>query len=86
MDKGQFIRQPCKWIYSPCSDKLTEVQLYMSTLCQPGSRVIRAISGVEKPFSFSDLAVKAAKSKNNKIKFFSTSEKARTRSWVNKLY
>ena len=37
-------------IYSPGSDKLTEVQVYMSASCQPGSRIIRAISNVEKPF------------------------------------
>ena len=43
------------------SAKLTEVQLYMSALCQPGSRVIRAFSDVEWPFLFSVLAVKAAK-------------------------
>ena len=41
------------------SDKLAKVQLYMSTSCQPGSRIIRAFSDVEKPFLFSDLAVKA---------------------------
>ena len=35
-------------IYSPGSDQLTEVQLYLSTSCQPGSRVIRALSDVEK--------------------------------------
>ena len=44
-------------IYSPCSDKLTEVQLYMSTSCQPGSQLIRAFSDVQKPFIFSDLTV-----------------------------
>ena len=53
-------------IYTFGSDKLTEVQLYMSTSCQPGSRVNRAFSGVKKPFLFSDLAVKAAKSENKK--------------------
>ena len=31
-------------IYSSGSDKLTEVQLYMSASCKPGSRVIRAFS------------------------------------------
>ena len=31
-------------IYSPGSDKVTEVQFYMSNSCQPGSRVIRAFS------------------------------------------
>ena len=38
----------------------------MSTSCQPGSRVIGAFPDVEKPFLFSDLAVKAAKQKINK--------------------
>ena len=38
---------------------MTEVQSYMSTSCQSGSRVIRAYSDVEKPFIFSDLAVRA---------------------------
>ena len=49
-------------IYSPGSDKLTEAHLYisqlitaralvLSTACQAGSRVIRAFSDVEKPFS-----------------------------------
>ena len=51
-------------IYSPGSGKLTEVQLYMSTSCQQGSRAFRTFSDVEKPFLFSDLAVKAAKSEN----------------------
>ena len=45
-------------IYSSGSDKLTEVQLYMSTSCQPGSRIIWAFSDVEKPFSLSDLAAR----------------------------
>ena len=49
-------------MYSVGSDKSTEVQLYMSTLYHTGSPVIRAIPGVEKPFLFSNLAVKAAKS------------------------
>ena len=53
-------------IYSPGSDKSTEMQLYMSTSCKPGSRVIQAFSDVEKSFLFSDLAVKAAKSENKK--------------------
>ena len=39
-------------IYSHGSEKFTKVQWYMSTSCQPGSRVI---SEVEKPFLFSDL-------------------------------
>ena len=43
----------------PSNDKLTKVQLYMSTSCQPGSRVIQAFFDVEKPFLFSDLAIKA---------------------------
>ena len=65
-------------IYSPGSDKLTEVQLYLSTSCQPGSRVIRGsprISDVDKPFSFSDLAALTAKSENEKG--FSMPEKTR---------
>ena len=41
-------------IYSLGSGKLTEVQWYMSTSCQPGSRVIGAFSDVEKPILFSD--------------------------------
>ena len=44
-------------IYAPSNDKLTEVQLYMSTSVQQGSRVIRTYSDVETPFLFSDLAV-----------------------------
>ena len=47
-------------IYSPGSDKLTEVQFYMSTSCQPGSWVISALSDVDRPLLFSDLAVTAA--------------------------
>ena len=53
-------------IYSTGNDKLTKVELYMLTSYQPGGWVIQAFSGVEKPFSFSDLAVKAAKSDNKK--------------------
>ena len=34
-------------IYSPGSNKFTEVQLNMSSSCQPGSRVIRAFPDVE---------------------------------------
>ena len=65
------------------SDKLAEVYMfYMSTSCQPGSRVIRAFSDVEKTFLFSDLA--ATKSENKKV--FSTSQKARLISRVNKFY
>ena len=52
VDSGTFTRKPCKNIYSPGRDKLTEVQLYMSTSGQPGSRVIRAFSDVEKPCFF----------------------------------
>ena len=39
-------------IYSPGSDKLTKVQLYMymSTSCQPDNRVIRTFPDVEKHF------------------------------------
>ena len=55
-------------ISSPGSYKLTEVHMYMSTSCRPGSRVFRAFSRVEKPFYlFSDLKVKAAKSENKKM-------------------
>ena len=39
-------------IYSPGSDKLTEVQLYISTLCQTDSRVTRVFSDVEKSFLY----------------------------------
>ena len=62
-------------IYSPGSDKLPEVQLYryMLTLCQAGNRVIRAFSDVQKPFLFSDLAVKAASQKIKK-RFFNVRE------------
>ena len=34
-------------IYSPGNNKLTEVQLNISTSCQSGSRVIRALSTVD---------------------------------------
>ena len=44
------------YMYSPGSDKLTEVQLYMSISCQPDNRVIRVFSDVEKPFLFSVFA------------------------------
>ena len=71
-------------IYSPGRDQLTEVQLYMSASCQPGSRVIRACFDIEKSFPFSDLAVKTAKSENKKD--FSTSEKSQISSRVNKFY
>ena len=71
-------------IYSPGSDKLIEVQFYMPISCQPGTRVIPAFSDVKKSSFFSDLAVKAAKSENKKG--FSTSEKARISSRVNKIY
>ena len=37
-------------IYSPGSNKLTDVQWYMSASCQPGRRVNRAFFDVEKPF------------------------------------
>ena len=71
-------------IYSPGNDKLTEMQLYMSNSCQPGSRLIRAFSDVEQPFLFFDLAVKVAKSENYKV--FSPSEEPRISSRVNKFY
>ena len=50
-------------IYSPGNDKLTEVQLYKSTSCQPGSRVIWAFSDAENPFLFYFL-----KPRNQKLK------------------
>ena len=56
-------------IYSHGSDKLNDVQLYMSTSCQPSSRVIRAFSDIEKPFLFSDLAALTPKSENKKWLF-----------------
>ena len=71
-------------IYSLGKDKLTEMQLYMSTSCQSGSRVIPAFSGVEKPCLISDQAVIATKSEN-KIGF-STSKKARISCRVNKIF
>ena len=69
--------------YSPGSDKLTEVQLYinqlitaaqlyMSTSCQLGSRVIRAVPDVEK--AFFNFAIKAAKSENKKKMLFAVRE------------
>ena len=61
-------------IYSSGSDNLTEVQLYMSASCQPGSRVIRVFSDVKKP---SNLKIKEG---------FSTSEKVRIGSRVNRFY
>ena len=84
MDSGQCTRQPCK---KTCirSDKLTEVQLHMSTSCQPGSRVIRAFSDVEKAY-FLILRVQAAKSEILNKKGFSTSEKARISKRVNEFY
>ena len=48
---------------------------------QPG---VRAFSDVKKPFLFSDLAVKAAKSENKNG--FTTSEKAMISSRINKFY
>ena len=39
-------------IYSPGSDKLIEVQLYMSTSSQQDSQVILTFSDVEKVFIF----------------------------------
>ena len=84
MDSDQSPGSSANNIYSPSSDKLTEVQLYMSTSCQPGSRVVRAFSDVEKPFLFSDLAVKAPKSENKKG--LSMSEKSTISSLVNKRY
>ena len=60
-------------LFSPGSDKLTEVQLYMSLSYKAGSLVIRAFCDVEKPSLFSDLAVKTAKLENIK-KLFSVKE------------
>ena len=56
-DSRQFTRNHASNSSSPGSDKMTEVQLYMSTLCHLGCRVIRAFSDVEMPFLFSNLAV-----------------------------
>ena len=68
-------------IYSPGSDTLTEVQLYMPTSCQTGSQVIRAFYDVEKPLL---VMVWQLKSPNQKIKKgFSMSEKAWISSRVN---
>ena len=36
--------------YSSGSDKLNEVQLYISTSCENGSQVIRVFYDAEKPF------------------------------------
>ena len=49
------------------SNVIFVIRLHISTSCQPGSQVIRALSDVEKSF-FSDLAVKAVKAANQKIK------------------
>ena len=75
-------------IYSPASDKLTKEQLYMSVSCYPGCRVIRAFSDVEKPYLFSDWAVKAANLtvKTENKKDFSTPEKTRISGRVNEFY
>ena len=55
---GWIVDSRAKIFYSSCSDKLIEVHARnMSASCQPGSRVIRAFSDVEKPFLFSDLVV-----------------------------
>ena len=64
--------------------KLTEVQLYTSTSCQPDSWVTRVFFDVEKPFLFSDLGVKDTKSENEQG--FLMLEKARISSWVNKFF
>ena len=65
---GNSLGSRAKYIYSPCSDKLTEVELYVSTSCQPGNRVIRAFSDGEKPIFFYDLAVKATEPVDEKKK------------------
>ena len=67
-------------IYSSGSDKLTEVQLYISALCQAGSRIMRAFLDDEKPVLFSE----AAKSENKKD--FLISENVWISSQVNKFY
>ena len=41
-------------IYSSDSDKLTKVQLYMSTSCQPVSQETQAFFDVQKPILFYD--------------------------------
>ena len=56
-------------MYSPGCE-LTEVQLYMSVSCQPGSQVIRPSLILKSLFLFSDLEVKAAKLENKKKFFF----------------
>ena len=67
---GNSLGRRANNIYSPGSDKLTEVRLYMSTSCQPGSRVIRAFLGVDKPFFlFSDLAAFTANPENKQKAF-----------------
>ena len=50
----------------PCPPSSYAYELYMSNLCQPGSRIIRTFSDVKKPLLFPDLAVKAAKQKVKK--------------------
>ena len=72
-------------MYSPGCEKLTEVQLYMSVSCQPGSQVIRPSLTLKNLFLFSDLEVKAAKLENEKV-FFSKLEKTRINNRVNKFY
>ena len=71
-------------IYSSGGDKLTEEQLYMSTSCQPGSRVIGDFSDVEKPFPFSVWRLKPPNQKYIYKKTFSTSEKVRISSRANR--
>ena len=70
-------------IYSSGCDKLTEMQLYMSISCQPGSPEIRAFSDAEKHFFY--FLIWRLKPPNQK-KGFSMSKKARISSQVSKFY
>ena len=51
-------------LHTICTNTLISENLVLK-----GSRVVQAFSDVEKPFLFSDLAVKAAKSENKKRLF-----------------
>ena len=66
-------------VYSPGCDKVTKVQLYMSTSCQPSNRVIRAFSNNKKPFYF---LIWRLKPPNQKMKMAFQSEKGLISSWV----
>ena len=69
-------------VNSAGSDKLTQVQFYMSTSFQPGS----LLSDIENFYFY--FLIWQLKPSNQKIKKnrFSTSEKACIGSWVNKFY